>query len=75
MLPVSRGSSGWCSYAVRFPLGQRVKMLVDEHPAAGHNTVMWDGRNEDGHEVASGIYFYGMEAGAFNETKSMVLLK
>jgi|GEM_PF-1456974 len=55
--------------------GQRVRVLVDESQAAGHNTVLRDGKNQDGQEVASGIYFYRLEAGVFNQTRSMVLLK
>jgi flagellar hook assembly protein FlgD len=55
--------------------GQRVRVLVNELQAAGHNTVLWDGKNQDGQEVASGIYFYRLEAGEFTDTKSMVLLK
>lgn len=55
--------------------GQRVRILVNEFQAAGHNSVIWDGKNEDGHEVASGIYFYRLDAGTFTDTKSMVLLK
>jgi|GEM_PF-1028624 len=55
--------------------GQRVRVLVDEFQAAGHQTVLWDGKNEDGQAVASGIYFYRLEAEAFSDTKSMVLLK
>lgn len=55
--------------------GQRVRVLVNEFQAAGRNSVVWDGKNEDGHEVASGIYFYRLDAGDFTDTKSMVLLK
>ena len=55
--------------------GQRVRVLVNELQAARHNTVLWDGKNEDGQEVASGIYYYRLDAGAFSQTRSMVLLK
>jgi hypothetical protein len=56
-------------------LGQRVIMLVDEHQAAGYRTVLWDGKNQYGNQVASGIYFYQLQAGDFVETKKMVLLR
>jgi hypothetical protein len=56
-------------------LGQKVKVLVDEHQSAGHKAVFWDGKDERGVEVASGIYFYKIQAGEFVQTKKMLLLK
>ncbi|MFQ6093416.1 MAG: FlgD immunoglobulin-like domain containing protein [bacterium] len=37
-------------------LGQEVRMLVDKFKEAGYNTVIWDGRDDWGREVSSGIY-------------------
>jgi hypothetical protein len=56
-------------------LGQRVKTLVDEKMAAGSHVVDWDGEDEKGAHVSSGVYFYRMRAGEFSEIKKMVLLK
>jgi len=56
-------------------LGQRVRKLVDGPETAGNKTVIWDGRNDEGREVSSGIYFYCIQAGSFRETKKMSLLK
>ncbi|MFQ5498996.1 MAG: T9SS type A sorting domain-containing protein [Candidatus Zixiibacteriota bacterium] len=56
-------------------LGQRVISLVNEDLAASSYTVDWDGRSEGGEAVASGVYFYRMEAGDFVQTKKMMLLK
>jgi 5'-nucleotidase/UDP-sugar diphosphatase len=56
-------------------LGQTVKTLVDEYQSAGSKEVTWDGRNERGESVASGIYLYRLEAGKYTETKKMSLLK
>jgi hypothetical protein len=56
-------------------LGRRVRVLVDEHQSAGYRSVHWDGKDEQGDDVASGIYFYKIQAGDFQKTKKMVLLK
>jgi len=40
-----------------------------------HKAAYWDGRNLRGEEVSSGIYFYELEAGKFNATKKMIILK
>ena len=56
-------------------LGQRVKTLVDERQTAGHQETLWDGKDEKGNEVASGIYFYQLKAGQFKQTRRMVLIR
>ncbi|MCK4224900.1 MAG: right-handed parallel beta-helix repeat-containing protein [candidate division Zixibacteria bacterium] len=56
-------------------LGQKVRTLVDEHQDAGYKRVKWDSRNERGEEIASGIYFYKIQAGEFTQSKKMVILK
>ena len=56
-------------------LGQQVKVLVDEYESAGTKTVVWDGRNQDGEKVSSGIYFYKLQAGELVQTKKMSLMK
>ncbi len=56
-------------------LGKRVKTLADESQTPGNKSFDWDGTDDNGKPVASGIYFYKIEAGVFTETKKMVLLK
>lgn len=56
-------------------LGQRVKTLLNEHQQAGYKSIVWDGTNQKGKEVASGIYFYRIQAGDFVQAKKMLLLK
>jgi hypothetical protein len=56
-------------------LGQKVRVLVDEHQRAGYKTVFWNGKDRQDAEVASGIYFYKIEAGEFIQTKKMLLVK
>jgi len=56
-------------------LGQSVKTLVDEDLAAGKYEETWEGTSDGGANVATGIYFYKIEAESFVETKKMMLLK
>jgi hypothetical protein len=55
--------------------GRLVKTIVDERQEAGYKEVAWDGRNEAGEKVASGVYMYRMEAGDYTSKRTMVLLK
>jgi hypothetical protein len=56
-------------------LGQSVKVLKNEWEQAGYRSITWDGTNQKGEEVGSGIYFYKIQANDFVKTKKMVLLK
>ena len=56
-------------------LGQEVKTLVNEKKTAGYYSVKWDGTNETGKKVSSGIYIYKMKSGNFIETKKLIILQ
>jgi hypothetical protein len=56
-------------------LGERVKTLADQTLKAGHQTIEWDGKDDSGEEVASGIYLYRLQTKDFTQTKKMVLIK
>jgi hypothetical protein len=56
-------------------LGQVVATLVDEPQTAGYKSIVWNGKNESGAGVSSGIYIYRMTAGNFVQTKRMLLIK
>jgi len=56
-------------------LGQKVKTLLDRKQSSGNKRIVWDGKNEKGQEVSSGIYFYRVKAGKLVRTKKMLLLK
>jgi hypothetical protein len=55
--------------------GRRVRTLVDTDRPEGYNQVFWDGTNDAGTIVASGVYFYTLEAGTTRVTKRMTLSK
>jgi hypothetical protein len=74
-LAYSLKEAGHVTISIYNVLGQNVKTLVDEHQAAGNYTKVWDGHDDSGSEVASGIYFYRIKAGDFSDIKKMVLMK
>ncbi|MDD3642300.1 MAG: FlgD immunoglobulin-like domain containing protein [Candidatus Krumholzibacteria bacterium] len=55
--------------------GRLVASLLDEARPAGQHTIEWNGRRHDGAAAASGVYFYRLRAGTFEQTRKMVLLK
>jgi hypothetical protein len=56
-------------------LGQSVRVLFNGYQEAGMQNVTWDGKNSNGVDLSSGIYFYRLQAGDFNQTKKMSLMK
>jgi hypothetical protein len=56
-------------------LGQAIHKLVDEDQAPGKYTVSWNGIDQTGCPVASGVYFYQLIAGEFRQVRKMLLLK
>ncbi len=55
--------------------GQLVKTLVDELKVPGNYSAIWDGRNESGAQVASGVYLYKLTAGGSQIVRKMVILR
>jgi hypothetical protein len=56
-------------------LGRRVRTLFEGHQNAGLKTLVWDGKDDQGKQLSSGIYFYRLQAGEFSQTRKMSLLK
>ncbi len=56
-------------------LGQKVRTLVNESKPAGTHIVRWDGSNNQGVQVASGVYVYTIRAGEFVQSKKMTFMK
>lgn len=61
--------------AVYNSLGQRVRTLVNARQPAGMYEVKWEGRDEGGNPVGSGVYFYRLQTRNFTETRKMLLLR
>jgi len=65
----------WVKLEVFNVLGQKISTLVDGPEEKGGHIVTWDGKDESGKAVSSGIYFYKLTAGLSSKVKKMVLLK
>ncbi len=55
--------------------GQRVRELLDEERSPGSYSIVWDGRNERGAKVTSGVYLYELKAGDARKLRKMLVLK
>lgn len=56
-------------------LGKEVRLLVDEHQAAGEHTVQWDGKDRSGRSAVSSVYIVTIESGAFRASRRITLAK
>jgi hypothetical protein len=74
------------SLAIDFPAASEYKLTIynvagqvvrnfSGHAEAGTTTVKWDATDNRGTQVATGVYFYSVEAGSFSDVKKMVLMK
>ncbi len=73
--PGGRSDVGMVNLEVYDITGRLVKTLVNENRAPGNYSVQWDGTNQFGQQVGSGVYFYRLQAGAFQQVKKMLLMK
>ncbi len=69
------GAAGPVRLVVYDTTGRRVRSLVNGNESEGEHVVGFDGRDDRGHALASGVYFYRLEAGSVVHTRKMVLLK
>lgn len=56
-------------------LGQEVRGLIDSKLNPGKHEIVWDGRNDNAQIVATGIYFYKIQAGQYKSTKKMIYVR
>jgi hypothetical protein len=71
-VPAAGGEMSLLIYDVR---GRLITPLVHGRAAPGERSVTWDGRDEEGQTVASGVYFYRLTTDKRSFTKKMILLK
>ena len=68
-------SASYVTIKVYNILGQEIKTLVSQEMMAGKHNIVWNGVNDYGQKVASGVYLYRISAGNFIQSKKMLLLK
>lgn len=56
-------------------LGQEVRTLVDDTQTAGYRSVVWDTRNDQGNQIASGVYFYRLQTREYTKTLKLMVLR
>ncbi len=56
-------------------LGQRVRRIIKTNQSKGPHSIIWDGKDDKGKRVASGVYFYRFKVGTFSATKKVILLR
>ena len=72
---IPEGESVFTSVLVFSSRGQLVRTLVSGLKGPGNYIVYWDGMDDYGRAVSSGVYFYRIQAGGFVKTRKMILLK
>ncbi|MFC1887941.1 FlgD immunoglobulin-like domain containing protein [Candidatus Cloacimonadota bacterium] len=55
--------------------GELVRSLLSDVIPSGDNSILWDGRDDSGTIVPSGLYFYKLKAGIYTSTRKMMLMK
>ncbi len=68
-------TAGHVSLVIYDVLGSKVQTLVSRNQAPGYHSVTWNGTNNFGSKVNSGVYIYTLKAGQLLESKKMILMK
>jgi len=56
-------------------MGQKIRSLSSEMMTPGYHAIIWDGTNDMGSQVSTGMYFYAIQSSEFQATKKMLFLK
>ena len=68
-------SDGFMNLSIYDAAGRLVRELINESRPAGPYATVWNGKDQNGSAVASGVYFYRLTANEFEETRKMILLR
>jgi len=74
-LSFSLAKSGQARLAVYNTKGQLIRTLVDSELPGGQHSVVWNGLDDAGRSVSSGVYLYKLEANSASQTRRMLLMK
>ncbi|MFC1526384.1 FlgD immunoglobulin-like domain containing protein, partial [Candidatus Latescibacterota bacterium] len=74
-IPFSLEAPGPVHLTIFNVLGQPVRTLIDGEKAAGRDAVVWDGRDDVGDPVSSGVYLYRMVTATSHATRRLLLLR
>jgi hypothetical protein len=74
-IPFTLADDGVVSLCIYNVMGQQVRTLVSDHRAAGYHAVTWNGRDDRGKAVASGVYLYRLAVGGDVMVKRMTLVR
>nr|MDK2851063.1 serine protease [Candidatus Cloacimonadota bacterium] len=55
--------------------GQKVRSLVNSKMDAGEHKIVWNGTDDNGRNVSSGLYFYRLKSGKYSSTRKMIMMK
>ncbi len=55
--------------------GEKVRTLLNSELNSAHHTIVWDGRDDRGRQLGSGVFFYRMQTGEYTDTKKMLMIK
>ena len=75
MIEYSTGEFAQVVVTIHNLLGQRVRRLVETRQPPGFHSVIWDGKDNTGRDVAAGVYIYSLKAGTRQQTRKMIVLK
>ena len=70
---IGKGKNFVRKYMIKFGIPRRT--LQDASQSPGRYERIWDGNNEFGNKVSSGVYFYRMQSNNFSQVRKMILLK
>ena len=74
-IPYHLDHPGLVQLSIYYLLGERVKTLKENIQQTGTYSLVWDGRDDRGHDLASGVYLYRLQTGRQVGTRKFLLLK